>query len=102
MRMGRDHWQHYRDLYGLGRSHYRNDFALSIALGIVTGHTMAVDTIDWDLMTLMPGHTLSRLQQDLYEITFQKAARRHSMTVGGADFHAMGKGQLGAIVANDS
>lgn len=102
MRMVRDNWYHYRDLYGLGRSRYRNDFALSIALGVVSGHTFKVDAIAWNLMTLMPDHTITNPEQDLYQISFQKDGRAKRLTASGVDFHAMGKGQLGAIVANHS
>ena len=42
MQMVRDNWQHYRDLYNIDRATYRNDFALSIALGIVSGHTICL------------------------------------------------------------
>ena len=33
MQMIRNNWQHYRDLYGIHQSNYRNDYALSIAFG---------------------------------------------------------------------
>ncbi len=60
MQMVRDNWQHYRDLYNIDRATYRNDFALSIALGIVSGHTMKVDEIPWALASVMPNTQLMR------------------------------------------
>ena len=100
MRMVRDNWQHYRDLYAIGRSAYRNDFALSIALAIVTGHTLRVNHIGWSLATIMPDHELRQMSPDLYEIRSQRNGRPRRLTIDGMDFHAMGKAQLGAIVAN--
>jgi hypothetical protein len=103
MQMIRDNWQHYRDLYNIDRATYRNDFALSIALGIVSGHTMKVDDIPWALASVMPNTTLSRnLDTDSYmiEYTDSEQKRKH-MSFEGLDFHAMGKKHLGDIVETD-
>ena len=35
MQMIRQNWQHYRDLYSIHQSNYRNDYALSIAMGLI-------------------------------------------------------------------
>ena len=43
MNMIKQNWQHYRNLYKISKSTYRNDFALSIALGIIHGHTLDLD-----------------------------------------------------------
>lgn len=101
MKMVRDNWQHYKDLFGIKRGHYRNDFALSISLGIVSGHTLKVDSIPWDLSTIVPEHEISQLAPDHYQINFEKDGKVRYITISGIDFHAMGKGQLGAIVANN-
>lgn len=100
MRMVRDNWQHYRDLYGIGRSAYRNDFALSIAQTIVTGHTLKTNDIRWPLITIMPEHRLKQIEPDGYQVTWQLSDRTWRLPLHGIDFHAMGKAQLGAIVAN--
>lgn len=102
MKMIRDNWQHYRDLYGIGRSNYRNDFALSIALGLVSGHTLKVDTIPWDLTTIMPEHKISKTGRDQFRVEFQRDGKPRHITLGSMDFHAMGKGQLGGIIENQS
>ena len=49
MTMIKNNWDHYRNLYGVSQRTYRNDFALSIALGIVNGHTLTHSAIPWDL-----------------------------------------------------
>jgi len=102
MQMVRDNWQHYRDLYNIDRATYRNDFALSIALGIVSGHTMKVDEIPWALPSVMPNTQLSRDIDDSFMIEYQDSNQlRKRMGFRGLDFHAMGKKDLGDIVETD-
>ena len=103
MQMVRDNWQHYRDLYNIDRATYRNDFALSIALGIVSGHTMKVDEIPWALPSVMPNTQLMRwIDTDSYMITYTDSDQKlKHMSFEGLDFHAMGKKHLGDIVETD-
>ena len=103
MQMVRNNWQHYRDLYNIDRATYRNDFALSIALGIVSGHTMKVDEIPWALASVMPNTNLMRfLEPDSYVIQYTDSEqKRKTMSFEGIDFHAMGKKHLGDIVETD-
>ena len=56
MNMIKNNWQHYKNLYSVNRSTYRNDFALSIALGIVNGHTLDHTDIPWGLASVTPAH----------------------------------------------
>lgn len=99
MRMVHDNWQHYCDLFGIHRSTYRNDFALSIAIGVVSGHTWTQETIPWNLAAVMPAHRLEQIDQDSYMITFEDANKRQKrVPIQGHDFHAMGKNDLGDIV----
>lgn len=100
MQMIRDNWDHYRALYGISRPTYRNDFALSIALGIVNGHTLNHCGIPWNLATVTHDHKLTQLDQDHYRVDFLTQDRKPSWITLNHDFHAMGKGQLGAIVDN--
>lgn len=102
MTMIRDNWSHYKNLYGVGRSAYRNDFALSIAANIVSGHTLSTPTIPWGLASLTPEHTLTELEQDKYRVDFLTPANKTRYINIAQDFHAMGKGHLGEIVANNS
>jgi hypothetical protein len=101
MQMIRDNWEHYRALYGIDKSTYRNDFALSIALGIVSGHVNAVDEIPWPLMSVMPDATLSKIDTDAYCITYQDLdTKPKQVSWHGTDFHAMGKRHLEMIIAS--
>jgi hypothetical protein len=100
MQMIQDNWTHYRNLYKNSNPTYRNDHALSIALNTLNGHTLCVDEIPGTLASLTPEHRLTQLDADSYRVDFltpDKKARWITLT---QDFHAMGKQQLGAIVAN--
>ena len=103
MNMIKHNWQHYRDLFGIQKSTYRNDFALSIALGIVNGHTNKVDEIPWDLNSIVPDTKVSRLQgPDSYLLEYKDQKQTpKQMSFVGLDFHAMGKKHLGDIIEAD-
>jgi hypothetical protein len=101
MNMIRENWRHYKDLYHIQGPTYRNDYALSIALGIVSGHTFQVDNIPFGLASVMPEHTLRQLDTDYFEIGYTGSDKKpKTMAWRGMDFHAMGKKHLGDIVAN--
>jgi hypothetical protein len=100
MQMIRDNWQHYRDLYGIDNATYRNDFALSIALGIVSGHTGQVDQIPWPLLSVLPDTELSKVDNNMYRANYRDSSNNSRwVTWQGADFHAMGKQDLEKIIA---
>lgn len=99
MQMIHANWDHYRALYGINNRTYRNDFALSIAVGIVSGQTGQVDQIPWRLMSALPEHTLTQLDQDCYQIDTVQNTQPRFMACQGQDFHAMGKHHLENIIA---
>ena len=100
MQMIRNNWQHYRDLYSIHQSNYRNDYALSIALGLVAGSEQSVHAIPWSMLNVMPEHRLTYLEQDYYEIEYVNAeGKLKTISWAGLDFHAMCKRHLEAIVA---
>jgi hypothetical protein len=100
MQMIRDNWTHYRNLYKNTTATYRNDHALSIALGVVNGHTLNHPGIPWALASLTPEHKLTQVDQDCYRVDFVNTENKSRWITLTQDFHAMGKQQLGAIVAN--
>lgn len=103
MTMIRDNWNHYRKIYKISQASYRNDHALSIALTLVNGHVTNVPDIPWSMATVMPEHKLARVDQDTYRVEFVAPDQRSRWTsLHQQDFHAMGKQQLGAIVASAS
>jgi hypothetical protein len=100
MQMIRANWQHYRDLYGIHQSNYRNDYALSIALGLVAGAEQAVHTIFRPMLNVLPEHRLTCVEPDSYEIEYTNAeGKLKTISWAGMDFHAMCKKHLEAIVA---
>jgi hypothetical protein len=102
MAMIRDNWTHYRNIYKNSVATYRNDHALSIALGIVNGHTLNYAGIPWHLASLTPEHDLTQLGQDRYRVDFDNTEGQSRWIELHQDFHAMGKRQLGDIVASNS
>lgn len=100
MQMIRDNWTHYRNLYKNTKTTYRNDHALSIALGIVNGHTVNHPDIPWALASLTPEHRLTQLDKDCYRVDFVNTQNKSRWIELRQDFHAMGKQQLGEIVAS--
>jgi hypothetical protein len=102
MAMIKNHWKHYRNLYKILNSTYRNDFALSIALGIVNGHTLDYTEIPWSLASLTSEHKLTQIAEDQYRIDFLTQDSKPRYITINQDFHAMGKKHLGDIIANSS
>jgi hypothetical protein len=104
MNMVRDNWQHYRDLYSVPKSTYRNDYALSIALNIVNGHVPYQGDIPWSLLSVMPNHQLCRVDQDKYTLQFVDKQKNQTKWVPmcNQDFHAMGKQNLEAMIGSIS
>jgi len=100
MQMIRNNWQHYRDLYGIHQSNYRNDYALSIALGLVAGAEQSVHEIFFPMLNVMPDHGLTYVEQDHYEVTYTNTeGRLKTLSWAGLDFHAMCKRHLEVIIA---
>jgi hypothetical protein len=102
MQMIRKNWTHYRQIYHNHKNTYRNDHALSIALGMVNGHVMDHAAIPWNLASLLPAHRLTQLSPDQYRVEFTHHDQQHWINLRSQDFHAMGKSHLGDIVANNS
>jgi hypothetical protein len=101
MKMIRANWSHYRQIYQNPRSTYRNDHALSIALGMIDGHLVNHAEIPWDLASLTSGYTLEHIDQDCYKVNFINSQNQLKwVRIKNQDFHAMGKRHLGNLIAN--
>ena len=100
MTMIKDNWQHYRNLYSINKPTYRNDFALSIALGIVNGHQLDHKSIPWNLASITPAHKLTQISEDKYRVEFLTAEQKPRYITLKQDFHAMGKKHLGDIIVS--
>ena len=100
MQMVRDHWQHYRQLYHIGESTYRNDYSLTIAQNLVNGHCLDWPQIPWSLPTVTAESTLTQSATDTYKITYEYEDGKYRWFYLNQDFHAMGKHDLEQIIAN--
>jgi hypothetical protein len=102
MTMIKQNWQHYRGLYSINEHIYRNDFALAIAANTINGHTLKWKTIPWSLVSVAHQHELKQLDVDQYRVEFNTQDNKRKYIMLNHDFHAMGKGQLGEIIASNS
>ena len=101
MSMIRNNWTHYRRIYKINQATYRNDHALSIALCLLQGHTLDVPAVPWSMASVMPEYRLTQTGTDSYRVEFEDHLQRSRwIELHDQDFHAMGKQQLGDIVAN--
>jgi hypothetical protein len=100
MKMVKHNQAHYEDLYHSHGSNFRNDYALSIALGIVSGHTLNVHNIPWSLAAIVSSHSLTQLGPDHFQIEYVDQDKLKTIDWQNMDFHAMCKKQLGDIVAD--
>lgn len=100
MKMIRDNWSHYQQIYHERSRTYRNDHALTIARTIVNGHCHDTATIPWSLATVLPEHRLTQIDKDRYRVDFIRADNRPAwIEIAGHDFHAMGKQSLMDMIA---
>jgi hypothetical protein len=102
MEMIRNNWNHYLQLYQIDEQTYRNDYALSIAMNIVNGHTLSDPVIPWRLTTVTPETKLTQVVQDTYKIQYTTVDQKQRWMTVRQDFHAMCKRDLGEIVGNSS
>lgn len=102
MQLIRNHWQHYRQLYHIGESTYRNDYALSIAQNLVNGHVLQCPHIPWSLATVTAESQLTQIDTDTYMITYASNNEHSKWLHIKQDFHAMGKYDLEQIIAHNS
>ena len=99
--MVRRNWHHYRALYQISRSAYRNDFAFAIAANLTHGQVLNWPSVPWSLASVVPEHRLAQVDADCFSVHYQTPDAKHKRTqLNQIDFHAMGKRDLGAIIGN--
>jgi hypothetical protein len=103
-RMVRDNWQHYCNIYQIPDPLFRNDYAMTIALGIVSGHTLKIDSIPWKLATILPGteFALNSAPWSEFQIFYRDDHDRcrTQNVFDNTDCHVMAKSQLEKIIAH--
>lgn len=92
--MIQENYQHYAAMFGFRSRPFRNDYALTLALLLMSGNRILQDVeIPWPLINVTPGHDLDL--DDRVSMTYrtmidrEQKDRRISMT--GLDLHVMDK-----------
>lgn len=101
MQMVKNNYSHYKNLYGFPDQNYRNDFALTIALGILSGHTQNIDIIPWPMITVLPEDSVS-YENDEYVVRYTQEGKSKRISFRGIDAHVMGKSYLEKIIESTS
>lgn len=100
MHMVKTHWQHYKDIYGIERTAYRNDYALSIAINLTQGHTLVSRDIPWAMPSILPKDIVD-YDGNIWSIHYQdQQDKSRRIEFRDIDFHAMGKHHLENVIEN--
>ena len=106
MKIIEENYSHYADLFGFSKTPFRNDYALSIALSIVSGHLVTKEhSIPWPMVNVNPEHKISRIDNNKFQVLYRKSMRGRERTCRNMflnqDLHIMGKSDLERIVEAD-
>jgi hypothetical protein len=100
VKMIRDNWQHYRDIYRISEKRFRNDYAFAIASNTVFGHQGRWPSVPWKLATVEDTRKLSIIDDQRFRIDFvDRHGTKRYVEISDIDFHAMGKHNLGEMIA---
>ena len=100
LKMIQENYSHYADIHSFVAGVYRNDYALTLALRIANGHSVAPnDIIPWDLIHVGKNTSVYRNSDDPYNTEFvvmfdnwQRGKIRKEYTIiKDCDFHVMNK-----------
>lgn len=95
MEQVRDNFKYYSYLFGFREYPYRNDFALSIALQILSGYTDQNNYLHFPLATVSTMETIKSVRQDgTFVIEYKHGESKALARVKGLDLHIMNKKQL--------
>ena len=96
----RDNFSHYANLYKFPHSPFRNDFAFSVALSIISGHQItATHCIPWPLTTASTDVQVS-VNDDTIEMHYKKNNKHMKSQITGLDLHVMHKKSMENICAD--
>lgn len=103
MGMIQEHWQHYKDLYGITERRFRNDYALAIASNTVMGHLGHWPSIPWRMANIDTDCEIRQLGSSKFEIQYRdQSSRSRRCWIDQQDFHVMNKKQMGDLVGGSS
>jgi len=103
--MVKDNFEFYGKLYKFRTDLFRNDYAVSIALGIAYGHRFdAVPTIPWMLPTATTSIIAEQISNDSFRLMYDKHYRNKNRimnsVITGHDFHCLNKIAMEKIIDN--
>ena len=104
MRMIQENYEHYARLYRFKTSPFRNDYALSIALNTVYGHSIPPEIeIPWKLMNVEFTTDIKQRDATGWQLEFDRyvdgaATRRFKITTHEQDLHMLNKDALFEII----
>jgi hypothetical protein len=100
MRMVKENYNHYAQLYKFRIDGFRNDFAISIAMSIAYGHRLdAIPTIPWRMPMAAVVHDVKQLADTEFEIHYKKKDKPMRVKVKDQDIHCLNKFALEEIVS---
>jgi hypothetical protein len=103
IKMVENHWQHYKNIYGINEHRFRNDHALAIASNTVFGHVGYWPNIPWAMAMVDKDCEISQIDNGHFEIKYLDKHQKPKKTqIKNQDFHVMGKRQLGEIIGSRS
>jgi hypothetical protein len=103
MEMIKDNYRHYSNLYKFRERPYRNDFVVSMALGIIHGHKLdSIPTIPWAMPSAYDDVDLEQLDDTKFQIAYLKyikdTKKPYKSIVKDTDFHFINKFALDKVV----
>tara|TARA_B100001057_G_scaffold385061_2_gene391716 strand:- start:22503 stop:23342 length:840 start_codon:yes stop_codon:yes gene_type:complete len=98
----RDNWSYYKLLYNIVSNTYRNDFAFSIAMHILSNHkTVAWPKVMPTLYMITDRDTLLDINDDTFSILLQDKRDVIPASIKGSDIHVMNKFSLDRYIDKD-
>jgi len=95
----KENYSHFAETYKFAHKPFRNDYAFSIALGIVGGHVLSYTrTIPWPLATASTDVKVS-VEDDVIHLSYDKRNKTVRSQAKGLDIHVMHKKSMEAISA---
>jgi len=96
LEMVQKNYDHYANIHNFIGGVYRNDYALTLALRIVNGHTdVKSDIIPWNLVHIGKNTSVHRDTDTQYTVMFDNwkrgKIRKEYCTITNTDFHVMNK-----------
>jgi len=100
VRMIKENYTHYTNLYKFPRMPFRNDFAFSIALGMLNGHIITDNNgIKWPLTTASTNVVVS-VEDDTIKLEYEKNNKHMRLELRELDLHVMNKKAMEEICAS--